>query len=202
MAWAALPSTRREMRLRPAMSVTEYIIAMSEPPDVLADVPEATVDTITFGTPIGKARMCRRDQGSSARAADAEQRAHVALCRHVAFEGQRHRSDRAPAIAGEHGRAALRVVCRHVLGRSGAEVNRHDGHAGAPQPLADECRFLPLRIVRGRQSRCGVSSEFPLGPVGRRRRHTPEAVTDSLSAVESVPPLHHHWLGRRHALDR
>jgi hypothetical protein len=32
MAFAALPSTWREMRLRPAMSVTEYIIAMSAVP--------------------------------------------------------------------------------------------------------------------------------------------------------------------------
>ena len=31
-AWAALPSTCREMRFRPATSVTEYIIAMSDGP--------------------------------------------------------------------------------------------------------------------------------------------------------------------------
>ena len=32
IAWAALPSTRREMRFSPCMSVTEDIIAMSEGP--------------------------------------------------------------------------------------------------------------------------------------------------------------------------
>ena len=54
---AALPSTRREIRLRPAMSVTEYTRVMSEGPTYPATFPEAIVDTISLGTPMGSARM-------------------------------------------------------------------------------------------------------------------------------------------------
>ena len=57
IALAALPSTCREMRLRPATSVTEYIIAMSEGPTYGATFDDATVDTISLGTPTGRARM-------------------------------------------------------------------------------------------------------------------------------------------------
>ena len=57
IALAALPSTCREMRLRPATSVTEYIMAMSEGPTYGATFDDATVDTISFGTPTGSARM-------------------------------------------------------------------------------------------------------------------------------------------------
>ena len=54
-ALAALPRTTREMRLSPATSVIEYIMAMSAAPTYGATLPEATVDTITLGTPTGRA---------------------------------------------------------------------------------------------------------------------------------------------------
>src|SRR6188472_101759 len=57
IALAALPSTCREMRLRPATSVTEYIMAMSEGPTYGATFDDATVDTISLGTPTGSARI-------------------------------------------------------------------------------------------------------------------------------------------------
>jgi hypothetical protein len=43
--------------LSPATSVTEYIIAMSAGPTYMPTSPDATVETITFGTPIGRARI-------------------------------------------------------------------------------------------------------------------------------------------------
>lgn len=57
IAWAALPRTVREMRLIPATSVTEYIIAMSDGPTYADTSPLATVETMTFGTPTGRARI-------------------------------------------------------------------------------------------------------------------------------------------------
>ncbi len=57
MAWAALPSTRRETALRPATSTTGYIIRMSLVPTYGATLPLAIVETMTLGSPIGRARM-------------------------------------------------------------------------------------------------------------------------------------------------
>jgi hypothetical protein len=56
-ACAAFPNTCREMRFRPATSVTEYNIAMSDGPTYALTSPDATVDTITFGTPTARARI-------------------------------------------------------------------------------------------------------------------------------------------------
>ena len=56
-AWAALDSTRSEMRLMPETSVTAYIMQMSAGPTYGLTSPEATVDTMTFGTPMGRRRM-------------------------------------------------------------------------------------------------------------------------------------------------
>ena len=46
-----------EIRLTPAMSTTEYIIAMSTAPTYGRVSPDATVDTIRLGTPAGSARI-------------------------------------------------------------------------------------------------------------------------------------------------
>ena len=56
-ACAAFASTRSEMRLMPDTSVTEYIMQMSDGPTYGRTSPDATVDTITFGTPIGSRRI-------------------------------------------------------------------------------------------------------------------------------------------------
>jgi hypothetical protein len=45
------------MALRPAMSVTACIIVMSVGPTKPATLPEARVETISFGTPTGSARI-------------------------------------------------------------------------------------------------------------------------------------------------
>ncbi len=45
------------MRLIPEMSTTEFIIKMSDEPMKCPTEPEASVLTITFGTPIGSARI-------------------------------------------------------------------------------------------------------------------------------------------------
>ena len=54
-ALAALPITCREILLSPATSATECIIAISEAPTKEATLPEASVETMSLGTPIGKA---------------------------------------------------------------------------------------------------------------------------------------------------
>ena len=48
-----------EIRLIPAMSTTEYIIVMSAAPTYGRVSPEASVETISFGTPTGSARIAR-----------------------------------------------------------------------------------------------------------------------------------------------
>ena len=57
MAWAPLASTWREIELRPCTSVTEYIIMMSLGPTYCLTSPEATVEIITLGRPMGNRRM-------------------------------------------------------------------------------------------------------------------------------------------------
>jgi hypothetical protein len=57
MAPAALLSIRAETELMPAMSTTEYIIVMSTAPTYGRVSPDASVETISFGTPTGRARM-------------------------------------------------------------------------------------------------------------------------------------------------
>ena len=54
---AAFVMIRAEIRLIPAMSTTEYIIAMSTEPMYGRVSPDATVETSSFGTPTGSARM-------------------------------------------------------------------------------------------------------------------------------------------------
>src|SRR4029450_7917480 len=56
-AWAALASTRSEMRLMPCTSVTEYIMQRSDGPTYGRTSPDATDDTMTFGTPMGNRRI-------------------------------------------------------------------------------------------------------------------------------------------------
>ena len=57
IAAAASSSTMRLMRLMPAISTTELSIRMSLSPTHGRTWPEASVLTISFGTPIGRARM-------------------------------------------------------------------------------------------------------------------------------------------------
>jgi uncharacterized membrane-anchored protein len=57
MAPAALAKTRRDTRLRPDTSTTEYIIVMSLTSTYGATLPDAMVDTISFGIPTGSACM-------------------------------------------------------------------------------------------------------------------------------------------------
>ena len=54
---AALARIRVEIRLIPATSTTEYIIVTSVEPTYGLVSPDATVETISFGTPTGSARI-------------------------------------------------------------------------------------------------------------------------------------------------
>ena len=56
-AAAAFVRICAEIRLMPAMSTTEYIIVTSTEPTYGLVSPEATVETISFGTPIGSRRI-------------------------------------------------------------------------------------------------------------------------------------------------
>ncbi len=57
IAPAAFARIRREIRFSPAMSTTEYIIVTSTAPTYGRVSPDASVDTISFGTPTGRARI-------------------------------------------------------------------------------------------------------------------------------------------------
>jgi len=48
---------RADTSLTPAMSTTEYIIVTSTEPTYGPVSPEATVETMSFGTPIGSCRI-------------------------------------------------------------------------------------------------------------------------------------------------
>ena len=56
-AAAAFVRIRAEIRLMPAMSTTEYIIVTSTEPTYGLVSPDATVETISLGTPIGSRRI-------------------------------------------------------------------------------------------------------------------------------------------------
>ena len=56
-ACAPFDSTVRVMAFSPWMSATACIISMSLGPTYARTSPDATVEIITFGTPIGSARM-------------------------------------------------------------------------------------------------------------------------------------------------
>src|SRR3546814_16263900 len=56
-AAAPLASTCFEIRFKPCTSVTEYIIRMSEGPTYCPTLPEATVEIITLGRPMGRRRI-------------------------------------------------------------------------------------------------------------------------------------------------
>src|SRR5690606_21845956 len=58
-AAAAFPRISRDTRFRPAMSTTLYIIATSFAPTYGVTSPDAIVDTISLGTPIGRSRTAR-----------------------------------------------------------------------------------------------------------------------------------------------
>ena len=57
IAPAALAMMRAETLFTPAMSTTEYIIVTSTAPTYGRVSPDATVETISFGTPTGSARI-------------------------------------------------------------------------------------------------------------------------------------------------
>ncbi len=54
---AALPRMLDDTALIPAMSTTEYIMAMSDVPTYALTSPAAIVDTRSFGKPIGSCRI-------------------------------------------------------------------------------------------------------------------------------------------------
>ena len=113
-AWAALASTRSEMRLMPATSVTEYIMQMSEGPTYGFTSPEATVETMTLGTPIGRPRMARVASAVPPEPPAEMRPPRSRRPRHELLEGHRHLADRGATVAGEDRALALRVMPRDL----------------------------------------------------------------------------------------
>src|SRR5436190_1957427 len=66
MACAALPSTSRETMFKPATSTTDGISTISQQPTYWAVLPLATVDTNSFGKPIGGADALGHESGFAA----------------------------------------------------------------------------------------------------------------------------------------
>ena len=112
------------------------------------------VETITLGTPIGSARMpCVASEVPPEPPAEIRP-PRSRRVQHEALEGQRHRGDRAAAVAAEHGRLAVRVVARHLArvhaGRRrlarGREVDRDHAQAELFQALAQEEQLAALGV--------------------------------------------------------
>ena len=70
---------RLEIRLIPATSTTEYIIVTSTEPTYGLVSPDATVETISFGTPTGSRPHRVRGERRAARAAERADRVEPAL---------------------------------------------------------------------------------------------------------------------------
>ena len=157
IALAALPRTWREIRFRPATSVTEYIIAMSAGPTYGATLPDATVETITFGRPTGSARI---PGVMIAVPPDPPMPMMPPIDGRIGaderLERHRHRTDRFAAIRRDDGCSAVRVMAgnlaglhvgtRLVFGR--ADVDQHRDHPGRLDDVAHIRQLFTLRVER------------------------------------------------------
>ena len=158
---AAFVMIRAEIRLIPAMSTTEYIIVTSTEPTYGLVSPEATVDTISFGTPIGSCAHRVGRERRAARAAEAADRVEPPLVVQPLDDlgrAARHRLDRGAAVAGGGERIHVRagrggdLLAGHVrLGERLADdagIDEHDVDACASHALAQKGVLLALRVER------------------------------------------------------
>ena len=137
--------------------MTEYIIAMSAGPTYGATLPDATVETITFGRPTGRARipgvmiavppdppmpMMPPIDDSLARtnASNATAIAPTASPRSDETTAARAVRVMAGNLAGLH------VGTRLMFGR--ADIDQHRDHPGRLDDVADVRQLLTLRVER------------------------------------------------------
>ena len=177
------------------MSTTEYIIVTSTEPTYGLVSPEATVETISFGTPIGSCAHRVRDERRAARAAEPADRVEPALGVEALDDLRRaagHRLDRRAAVArggerGDVGAGSGRdLVARHVGRRErladDPRVDEHDVDAVLADPVGEERVLLPLRVERSdeddgrhglllRSGRERLDAEEPALRLGVGRQH-------------------------------
>ena len=152
---------RADTRLTPAMSTTEYIIVTSTAPTYGRVSPDATVETISFGTPTGSARIAARRDRRAARAAEREDAVEPALGVQLRARPARRpaaiavtAAPRSPAAASSRD-----VRARPRRARCPARADRlvhagvDDEHVDAvlEQPVAEERVLDALRVERAEQ---------------------------------------------------
>ncbi len=139
------------------MSVTEYIMAMSLTPTKGPTSPDASVETISLGRPIGRARMPAVIDGGAAAAADAEHAADILARGDEAGESLTHRRDSGAAVVGgKHRVGTLRMEGRdfprrniHIAERRArSDIDEEGIAAGGLDLGADEGEFLALGVCR------------------------------------------------------
>ena len=207
MAWAASPNTVRLIRFRPRMSATELIITMSLSPTNARTSPEASVLSITLGTPSGRRRMAAVPIEVPARPPDAEHTGHPALGMMFGDQagrpGGRGRHGFTPIAAtadggerrsrrGKHGVPRNVRLHRRLADAAGVDQARFD--AERFQSPANELRFVPLRIQRGQEINLGhgwvpaMRQECAYRATGRppgRQGRQPNASYRSVEVVRS-----------------
>ena len=217
IAPAAFAMIRADTRLTPAMSTTEYIIVTSTAPTYGRVSPDATVETISFGTPTGSARIARvaidePPEPPSARMPSSFPSA--CSCAHDLLGARGHRGHRGAAIA-----------CGRELRDVGAAARATSSRAmsgsmptGSWMPASTSSTSTPCS--RSRSRRNAYSTPFVSSvPSRTTRRHYARSV-ERLDAEEAALQLrilrqlrrgrlggdrarHHHELAlgerRRHA---
>ncbi len=179
-ARAALAMIRAEIRLIPATSTTEYIIVTSTVPTYGLVSPDATVETISFGTPTGSARIAFVAivvPPVPPSAADRVDSAFGVESPHDLRRAAGHRLDRRGPIASVGERLHVRPRRRGDLlaGDVGlgeglaqdARVDEQHVHAVLPDAVAQERVLVTLRVQRADQD----DGRTSLTCLARRRSH-------------------------------
>ena len=168
---AAFARIRAEIRLTPAMSTTEYIIDTSTAPTYGRVSPEATVETISFGTPTGSARIAKVTSEEPPDPPSPRIPSSLpSACRRFTTSAAPRpivstAAPRSPAAASAatSAPAAARDLLARDVGTDArlaqhAGVDEDDVHAVREQPLAQKpysCPFVsrvPSRTTDGRRS--------------------------------------------------
>ena len=161
IAPAALVRIREEIWLIPEMSTTEYIIVTSVAPTYGRVSPEATVETMSFGTPTGRSRIaCAAiDELPEPPTAAAPSRRPSACSRASTAAAPRPMASTAgAAIGGAHelgvvGAARARDLLAADVGldlrlAEHAGVDEHHVDARLAQAVAQEAVLDALRVQR------------------------------------------------------
>ena len=193
IAAAAFERIRAEMELMPATSTTDAIIAMSTAPTYGDTSPEATVETISFGSPIGSARMAAVAivvLPDPPAASTPSHRFVACSASTVARAPSAIADTAAPRSPASRSCCQLRAAgARHLVGRDGREVvvvladaAVDDDHvdAAVTETIAEERALGALRVERpdqddgGHRSTCRDTVVRPEHEVALAVRHVVE----------------------------